>query len=247
MPALPTTEDVRHVRKQAEAGVTATIHVVKSPLLAALGAVDAATKAVTEAFGKARGEAADRRGETQHRLLKALNELQARVSELPAEIGELRHRLEPAELRKRAEDYREAAHQAYVSLIERGEEVFGELRGQPRVRHALDSVESGVDAAQERLETVVREVNAAVEDLRSRFALTSRSVGEKIARGTEETTTATAKQVQDTTDDVSGAVSEAGHAAAAATRDAARQVADRAAPPRKAVSRRPGDDSTRRS
>jgi len=247
MPALPTTEDVRQVRKQAEAGVTATIQVVKSPLLAALGAVDAATKAVTEAFGKARSEAADRRGETQHRLLKALNELQARVSELPAEIGELRHRLEPAELRKRAEDYREATQQAYVSLIERGEEVFGEFRSQPRVRHALDSVETGVDAAQERLEAVVREVNAAVEDLRSRFALSSRSVGEKIARGAEQGTATAAEQVQSTAAEVSGTVSEAGHDAAAAARGAARKVADRAAPPRKGATRRPGDNSTRRS
>lgn len=204
MPALPNTEDVRHVRKQAEAGVIATIQVVKSPLLAALGAVDAA-------------------------------------------IGELRHRLEPAKLRKRVEDYREATQQAYVSLIERGEEVFGEFRSQPRVRHALDSVESGVDAAQERLEIVVRDVNAAVEDLRSRFALTTRSVGEKVARETEQAATVAAKQVRGAAEDVSDTVSEAGHDAAATTRGAARKAADRAAPPRKAVTRRPGDNSTRRS
>jgi hypothetical protein len=59
-------------------------------------------------------------------------------------------------------------------------------------RQALDSVESGVDTAQERLEIVVRDLNSAAVDLRSRFVRTSRSVGQKVARDTESVTTAAA-------------------------------------------------------
>lgn len=245
MPALPTTEDVRHVRQQAEAGVTATIQVMRNPLLAALGVVDAATSLLTETLARTR-DAADRGGETQYRLLRALNEMQSRVSELPGEISELRYRLEPTELRRLAEQYRESAQQAYASLVERGEEALGELRSQPRVQQALGSVESGVDTAQERLETVVRDLNIAVEELRSRFARTSRSVGEKVARGTETAVTAAAGQMEDTAHDVTDAVLDAGVEAAAVSRGASRRVADRAAPPRRPVTRRPGDNNTRK-
>lgn len=122
MPALPTTKDVRRVRKQAEAGVTVTFDAVKSPLFAVLGAVDAASRTVTG---------------------------------------------------------------AYSAFVERGEEVFDEFRSQPRVKRALDSVESGVDTAQERLEVVVSDLNFAATDLRSRFARASRSAGEKVARDTQ--------------------------------------------------------------
>lgn len=130
MPALPTTKDVRRMRKQAEAGVTVTFEVMKTPLFAVLGAVDAASH---------------------------------------------------AELRKLAGACEKAVREAYASLVERGEEVFDDLRGQPRVIQALDSVGSGVDTAQERMEVVVRDLNSAAADLRSRFARTSRSVEEKAA------------------------------------------------------------------
>jgi heparin binding hemagglutinin HbhA len=268
MPAMPKTEDVRQAREQAETAVHTTFEAVKSPLLAALGAVDTATHVVTEAFCKARSGAGERAEETQHRLQKALNELQARASELPKEISELRHRLEPAELRKLAEEYREAAQKAYASLVERGEEVYGELRSKPVVKQAIDSVESGVDTAQERLEIVVRDLNATVEELRSRFARTSRSVGEKAAIQTQRAATAAGEQVKETADKLAGAASgageqvkdtaekvaeattEAGDDAAATTRSASRKVANRATPPapqHKEPSRRPGDNSTRRS
>lgn len=207
MAALPTTEDVRQLREQAEAGVNATFDAVRSPLLAALGAVDAATRAVTE----------------------------------------LRHRLEPGELRKLAEQYGEAAHNGYLSLIERGEEILNEISKQPRVRHALESVEAGVDTAQARLENAVRDLNATVDELRARFARTSRTVGEWSARETEDIATATGERVRDAADKVSKAATEVGDDVAATTRSTARTVAERTAPPRKPANRRPGDNSTRRS
>ncbi|HEU0087035.1 MAG TPA: hypothetical protein VFQ77_05215 [Pseudonocardiaceae bacterium] len=273
MPVLPTTEDVRQAREQAEAGVNATFDVVKNPLFAALGAADVATKVVTEVFARARSEATERAEEAQIRLQKTLNDLQTRVFELPKEATELRHRLEPVELRKLAEQYRDAAHHVYTSLIERGAEVFGELRSRPGVQQALETVESGVDTAQERLEIAVRDLNAAVDELRVRFARTTRSVGERAALQTEQVATAAAQQVEeagvqvaetaaatgqqvkdagrqakDAAEQVAEAAVEAGDEAAATSRSAARRVAERAAPPpRKTPTRRPGDNSSRKS
>ncbi|MGQ0777389.1 MAG: hypothetical protein ACT4NY_23740 [Pseudonocardiales bacterium] len=218
MAVLPTTEDVRQFREQTEATVNSTFDAVRSPLLAALGAVDAATRAATAAFNKARSE-----------------------------TTELRHRLEPDELRKLAEYYGEAAHNVYTSLIERGEEVLGELRRQPRVRHALESVEAGVDTAQERLESAVRDLNATIDDLRFRLAGTSRAVGERVAQETENVATATGERVQGAANKVSKAATEVGDEVATATRGTARTVAERSAPTRKPANRRPGDNSTRRS
>ncbi|HEX2301209.1 MAG TPA: hypothetical protein VHH34_22350, partial [Pseudonocardiaceae bacterium] len=127
----------------------------------------------------------------------------------------------------------------------------------------------GVDTAQERLEIAVRDLNATVEELRSRFARTSRSVGEKTAIQTQRAADAAGEQVTETADKLAGAASgageqvkesaeklaetttEAGDEAAATTRSAARKVANRATPPaapqHKEPSRRPGDNSTRRS
>src|SRR5262249_16295170 len=147
--------------------VSATFEAVRSPFLAALGAVDTATRAVTDAISKVRSEASERAEETQNRLQKALNELQIRISALPKDVSELRHRVEPAELRRLADEYREAALKAYASLVERGEGVYDELRSRPGVKQALDSVESSVDTAQERLEIAVRDLNATVDELRS--------------------------------------------------------------------------------
>lgn len=270
MSTLPTTQDVRHVREQAEAGINVTFHAVKSPLFAALGAVDAATKTVTEAITKARSEAAERADQTQGRLHQVASDLQLRVSELPNEVSELRHRLEPAELRKLVEQYRDAAQKTYGSLIERGEEVFDELRSRPTVKQALDSVESGVDTAQQRLENAVRELNSTVDELRARFARTSRSASEKAAWQAKRVAAAAGEQVQDTAERVAGvaaetgeqvseqvkdtgekvseAITEAGDDAAATARSTGRRVAERAAPPpqRKTGTRRPGDNSSRK-
>lgn len=266
MSTLPTTQDVRHVREQAEAGVSATFDAVKSPLFAALGAVDAATRTVTDVIAKARTGAAERAEEAQDRVQKALNGLQSRVSDLPKDVSELRHRLEPAEMRKMAEQYREAAQKVYASLIERGEEVFVDIRNRPAVRQAFDSVESGVDTAQERLETAVRELNATVDELRSRFARGSRSISERAAWQAQRAATTAGEQVRDTAqrvadaateageqvrdtgEKVSKATTEAGDDAASTARSAGRKVAERAAPPpqRKPVGRRPGDNSTRK-
>lgn len=242
MRTLPTnrdlTRDIRHARRQAEASVTATMDRVKTPLLAVLGAAETAGTTLTEAITKVRSEATGRAQETQDRLQTALDDLQRRVSDLPAEIGELRTRLDPAELRKLADAYGEVAQKAYNSLAERGEELFGEFRSQPQVKRALGTVESSVDAAQERLEAVAKDVNNLADDLLSRFARTSRSAGEKAARTTERSADQLAEQVEEVSDEVAGTVSEAGGEAAQGTRGTARKTASRASTQRKPAPRR---------
>ncbi len=248
MPTLPTnrelTKNIRTARRNAESSVTATMDRVKTPLLAVLGAAETAGSALTDAINKARSEATDRAHETQNQLQGALDDLQRRVSDLPAEIGELRSRLDPAELRKLADAYGEVAQQAYTSLAERGDEVFGEFRSQPQVKRAIGSVESGVDAAQERLEALAKDVNNLADDLLARLARTSRSAGEKAARTTEQRADQLAEQVKEVSDDVAGSVSEAGDEAASSTRSTARKTASRAAAQRKPAPRRTGSNGS---
>lgn len=248
MPApLPTVDDVRAARKQAQSTVLATVGYVKTPLLAVLGATDTAVHAVTDAVSKARSEAADRAQDRQAHLRKAVEDLKSRLAELPREVAELRNRRDAAQLRRVAEAYVEVAQNAYNSLVERGEEVFGEFRSQPRVQQALDSVESGVDTAQARVETVVREVNQVADDMLARFSRTSRSMGEKAARKTEKATQQLAEQVQETGDDVAQLVTEAGDEAATTTRSTTGKAANKAQAPRRPATPRRDGTSTSKS
>jgi heparin binding hemagglutinin HbhA len=198
MPApLPTVEDVRAAREQAQSAVSATVGYVKTPLLAVLGATDAAVQAVIDGLRKARIEAADRAPDRQARL-----------------------------------------QQAYSSFAARGEEVFGEFRGRPRVKQAVDLVESGVDSAQGRLETVVRDANDLADELLARFARTSRSTGEKAARRTQKAAEKLAEQVKETSDDLAGAVTEVGDEAASSTRSTTRKAATKVQGQRRPPARR---------
>lgn len=248
MPVLPSTRDIRHARRQAEGTMNTAVGRVRTPLLAVLGAAEATTQALTDTFTKARGEANQRAQETQHRVQSALTDLQNRVSDLPAELGELRTRLDSAQLRKLADAYADVAQQAYTSLAERGEQVFGEFRSQPRVQRAFSTVESGVDGAQERLEAIVKDVNQLADELRSRFARSSRSAGNKAARRTEEVSGRLAGQVKEASDDVAAAMSEAGEETAASTRSTTRKAAEQTAPQRSTQQRNtaPGNTAQRK-
>jgi heparin binding hemagglutinin HbhA len=248
MRTLPTnrdiTRDIRHARRQAEASVSATMDRVRTPLLAALGAVETAGSTVTEAIGKARSGATGRTQGTQDRLQSALDDLQRRVSDLPAEIGELRSRLDPAELRKLVDAYADVAQKAYTSLAERGEEVFGEFRDRPQVQRALGSVESGVDAAQHRLEALAKDLNELADDLLARFARGSRSAGEAAAQATQQQADQLAEQVKEVSEEAASSVSEAGGEAASSTRSTARKAGNRASAQRKPAARRTTGDSS---
>lgn len=238
MPTLLTKKDVRQARRRTEESVTQAVERVRSPLLAVLGAVDATAVALNDAVVKARDEAEDRASDTQSKVQTAVTDLQGRLTALPSEIAELRTKLDAAELRKLADAYTEIVQKAYTGLVERGEAVFGDFTKQPKVQAAVDSVESGVDGAQERLEAVVAEVNSVADEFLARFAKTSRSVGEKTARRTEFATSKIAAQVRRTSTEAADAVEEAGGEVAADTRSVTRKTANRAAAPKKPAARR---------
>lgn len=203
------------------------------------------TKDVRRARRQAEASATVTFDAVKYPLFAVLGAMDAATQTVTSALGKARN--EPTELRKLVDIWGEAAHKAYSSLVERGEEVYDDFRRQPGVKQALDTVESGVDTAQERLEVVVRDLNSAAADLRYRFARTSRSVGEKAALGTQRATTAVAQQVQETADELAEAVAEAGDDAAATTRSVTRRAANQAAPPRKPTTRRPGGNNTQRS
>ena len=109
-----------------------------TPLLAALGAGDAAVAAVARAFADAFAAAASRRETVQHR-----------VAELPTELEGLRTRFSGDELRHALETYRAQVERAYAQFAGRGEQTWDKLREKPQVRHAMEKLDSRVDEAQE--------------------------------------------------------------------------------------------------
>lgn len=189
---MPTTKDVHQVREQAEATVNATLDAVRPPLLAVIGAANTAAHAISDTVDKARhpAELADA---SQDRLQRALGDLQERVSDLPNELRQLRTRMEPAELRRLAETYGQTVTKTYHELVERGAVVFT-VDTKPVVKRAFDSVESGVDTAQVRLESAVSDVNVLVDDLRTRFGLAAKVAGEQVDETVSGTAEPAAKQ-----------------------------------------------------
>ena len=127
-----------------------------TPLLAALGAGDAAVAAVARAFADAFAAAASRRETVQHR-----------VAELPTELEGLRTRFSGEELRHALETYRAQVERAYAQFAGRGEQTWDKLREKPQVRHAMEKLDSRVDEAQEAA---------------ARALAATRATGEKVAK-----------------------------------------------------------------
>jgi heparin binding hemagglutinin HbhA len=235
MPTLPTAQDVRKARKQATDTVT---NVARTPLLAVLGAGDAAAHAISNAMRRTRDDTTERVEENQERLRAALADLQARLSELPQELRELRAHLEPAEVRKLADSYAQIAQQVYVSLADRGEQAFGRIKTRPQVRRAIDSAEAGVDAAQLQVEQIVENFSRLADEILGRFATGARSTGEKTARRTQQASEQAATQVQQVAGDAAEELREAGDRTASTTRSTSRKTANRAEAQRRPATRR---------
>jgi heparin binding hemagglutinin HbhA len=190
-----------------------------TPLLAMLGAGDAAVAAVARAFADAYAAAASRRETVQHR-----------VHELPAEFESLRSRFSGDELRHALETYRAQIERAYAQFAGRGEEAWDKLREKPQVRHAMTTFESRVDNAQEAASRAL-----ATASRQSRVA------GEKVARAGQRFTgraadavvdvsAATADAVEDAGTVAAEVIEDAGDEAAAATRKATASTEPTAAP-----------------
>jgi heparin binding hemagglutinin HbhA len=207
MPNLPTQEELRKAGEQAAAAA-------RTPLLAALGAGDLATKAVIEALTKAKTQF-DERTEAA----------KTAVDELPSELSGLREKLDPAELRKLVDAYTQSALHLYSYLAEQGEQTLEKLRSQPQVKKALDQVEGVVDAAQKRAESAAEDARELADDVLGKVTRRTRSVGEKTARA-----------VSDASEKLADAVEEAGDDVAHEVRSTSRKAANRTAPRKPAAS-----------
>lgn len=211
---MPNTTDVRKAREQAVQTLNTAVDQVRTPLLAALGAGDLATKAVVDFVNKAREQAGER-----------TEQVKGAVDDLPKEFGSLRDKLDPAELRKLVDEYTDAAMKLYRKLAQDGESTLTKLREQPQVKTALDQLEKAIAGAQERAEGVAGNARELADDVLAKVTQRTRSTGEKTARATQKLA-----------DEVAEAVQEAGDDVAHEVRSTSRKAANRTAP-KKATTR----------
>ena len=205
---LPTAADVRKVREQAAKNAAERAEAARTPLLAVLGAGDAAVTVVTKAIVDA-----------QTRRRAQADKVQAYVTALP-------QKLNADEARKTVAELREQAGTAYAGFAERGEKAWGKIRTQPQVKDAIARIETYTEKLDARVDSFVDDAHDAAEKALAAVTRQTRSVGEKAARDTEKV----ADEAAETVGEVAGKISEAGAEAAHATRSTSRRVANRTAP-----------------
>ena len=209
---LPTAADVRKVREQAAKNAAERAEAARTPLLAVLGAGDAAVTVVTKAIVDA-----------QTRRRAQADKVQAYVTALP-------QKLNADEARKTVAELREQAGTTYAGLAERGEKAWGKLRTQPQVKDAIARLEAYTEKLDARVDTFVDDAHDAAEKALAVVTRQTRSVGEKVARTTEEVADETAETVTEVAGDAAARISAAGDEAAHTTRSTARRAANRTAP-----------------
>jgi heparin binding hemagglutinin HbhA len=185
-----------------------------TPLLAVLGAGDAAVAAVARAFADAYAAAASRRETVQHR-----------VAELPTELEGLRSRFSGDELRRALETYRAQVERAYAQFAGRGEETWDKLREKPQVRDAQEAASRALVAASKQGRVAGEKVAKAGQRLSGKAADTVVDVSAATSGAVEDAGTAAAQVIE-----------EAGDEAATATRKATGSVGS-AGSPKKATPR----------
>jgi heparin binding hemagglutinin HbhA len=179
-----------------------------TPLLAVLGAGEAAVAAVARAFADARARALARRETVAHR-----------VGELPTEFEELRTRFSGEELRHALETYRAQINRAYAEFAARGEQTWDRLREQPQVRNAQGAAEKALSAVSRQTRVTGDKAARAGQRFTGKAADAVVDVTAEASSAVEEAGTATASAIQD-----------AGDGTAAATRGVTRTAAEKAAP-----------------
>jgi heparin binding hemagglutinin HbhA len=226
----PTARPTPPVESTPTARPMPAVEPAPNPLLAVLGAGDAAMAAVSRAFADAFSAATATR-----------ESMQQRVADLPHELEALRSRFSGEELRHALEAYREQVERAYAQVAGRGEEAWGRLREQPQVRQALTAFEGYTDKLDARVDDAQ---DAATRALRA-AGWQTRVTGEKAAQAGQRLTDRAADVVVDASAAASEAVEEAGVAAAEAIEDAG----DEAAAATRATTRKaaPGSTAPRRT
>jgi len=155
---LPTAADVRKVREQAAKNAAERAEAARTPLLAVLGAGDAAVTVVTKAIVDA-----------QTRRRAQADKVQAYVTALP-------QRLNADEARKTVAELREQAGTAYAEFAERGEKAWGKIRTQPQVKDAIARIESYTERLDARVDSLVDDAHDAAEKALAVVTRQTRSV-----------------------------------------------------------------------
>jgi heparin binding hemagglutinin HbhA len=208
MVSLPKTDDVRKAREQAVAVLNIAADGIRTPLLAALGAGDLATKAVVDAVTRTRTKVGE--GTTTAR---------GAVDTLPRDLAGLREKVDPAELRRVVDEYTEAAQKLYQKLADQGEGTLTKLKSQPQVSSAIDQLEQAIATLQDRVGDVAGDARELAEEVLGKVTRRTRLVGEK-----------TARKVEDVTEEAALAVEELGGEVAEDLRSTTRKAAEKAAP-----------------
>lgn len=212
----PSTEDVRKAREQAVAVLNTAADGIRTPLLAALGAGDLATKAVIDAVGKART-----------RVNEGTTTAKGAVDTMPRDLAGLRGKVDPAELRKVVDDYTDAAQKLYQKLAGQGEDTLTKLKTQPQVGKAIDQLEEAISMLQDRVGDVAGDARELAEEVLAKVTRRTRAAGEK-----------TAIVVERVAEDTALAVEELGGEVAEDVRNASRKTAARTAPRKPATATR---------
>lgn len=212
---LPTSADVQKLREQT----AEQAEVVRTPLLAVLGAGDYAYSTVTKVVTDAR-ETATKRAE----------EVQTRVQELPDELKELRGKLSSDNIRKQIEEFRSEVEGVYVGFAQRGEKAWGRIRKQPQVKQAIATVEDLTEKFDTRVDEFVDETHEVAVKTLGAVTTQTRSVGEKVARRAQTAAGEVAEAVTEISKEAAEAIEEAGDEVASTTRSTARRTAAKTDP-----------------
>ncbi|MFC4859114.1 hypothetical protein [Actinophytocola glycyrrhizae] len=227
MVSLPKTDDVRKAREQAVAVLNTAADGIRTPLLAALGAGDLATRALVDTVNKARTRVGE--GTTSAR---------GTVDTLPRDLAGLRDRVDPAELRKLVDEYTDAAQKLYQKLADQGEDALTKLKADPRVGKAMDQLEEAIATLQERVGDVAGDARELTEEVLAKVTRRTRAVGEKTASALERVTEDTALTVEEVGGEVAEDVRNA-------TRNATGDTAPRKSAPRTAATTRKTNGSAK--
>ena len=142
---LPTAADVRKAREQAAKNAADRAEVARTPLLAVLGAGEAAFTAVS----KAAAVAADKAADARTRAAAQAEGVQQTVVELPQRLRreDLRD-----DVRRAVADLQRQLEVAYAEFAKRGEATWGKIRTQPLITHRfpLEQTAAALEKARSR-------------------------------------------------------------------------------------------------
>ena len=179
--SLPNAADAHKAREQAAKSSAERAEVARTPLLAMLGAGEAAVTAMTKVFAettKAMTDAMTRATQARGRAGEQAEQVQHRLAELP-------QRMSGEELRKFLDEMRVQVEKFYAEFAERGEHTWEQWRSQPQFQQAVANLKAYSEKLDAHVDTFVEEARDAGEKALGTVSRQTRSAGERVARSTQ--------------------------------------------------------------